>query len=170
MKMWKKCRRNGKKFVVHNTETRPNLQGRKTAAELASLGIKVVHFVDSAARLALKKADIMLIGCDALTSEGKIVNKIGSELFCEAASRMQVPVYVCCTSWKFDLKTLFGYEETIEKRGASEVWNNPPRNVVIDNHAFERVDPRLVTGLITELGVFHPMTINEELRRCAWLS
>ncbi|MFH1510103.1 MAG: translation initiation factor eIF-2B [Candidatus Woesearchaeota archaeon] len=164
------AKKNGKKFTVHNTETRPNFQGRKTAIELASLGIRVAHFVDSAARLALKKADIMLIGCDAFTSEAKIINKIGSELFCEAASKMQVPVYVCTTTWKYDPKTLFGYEELIEERRASEVWQNPPKNVIVDNHAFEKVDPRLVTGVITELGVFSPDALIEELRRCAWLS
>ena len=56
-----------KKFKVHCTETRPLFQGRITARELARAKIPVTLFVDSAARIALKKADIAFYGCDAIT-------------------------------------------------------------------------------------------------------
>ncbi len=145
-----------KQFVVHNTETRPMMQGRKTALELAKLRIHVTHFVDSAARLALKEADLMLIGCDAITAEGKIINKIGSEMFAEIAARLQIPVYVCSNSWKFDARSVFGYELPIEERPKEEIWKNPPKQLKIDNHAFEKVDPNLITGIISELGIYPP--------------
>jgi ribose 1,5-bisphosphate isomerase len=158
---WKK----EKHIEVHNTETRPRFQGRKTAVELAQQGIPVVHYVDSAARFALKKADLMLIGADALTAEGKVINKIGSELFAEVADRYGVPLYICTNSWKFDPATVFGFEEPIEKRFSSEVWEKPPKNVRIDNFAFEQVDPRLVTGVITELGIYKPQTLVQVVRK-----
>ncbi|MFH0977884.1 MAG: hypothetical protein V1837_01145 [Candidatus Woesearchaeota archaeon] len=159
-----------KSFVVHNTETRPNLQGRITATELAGHGIKVVHFIDSAARLALKNADLMLIGCDAFTSEGKIVNKVGSELFAEVAYKRDIPVYVCSTTFKFDARTVIGFEEKIEARSVKEIWQNPPKNVTIDNHVFEMIDPNLVTGMITEVGVYKPEVLVEELKaRKPWM-
>src|SRR3989338_7805062 len=53
-----------KGITVNNTETRPLFQGRKTALELARAGIKVKHFVDSAIELALKDADMMMVGAD----------------------------------------------------------------------------------------------------------
>ncbi|MBN2112081.1 S-methyl-5-thioribose-1-phosphate isomerase [Candidatus Woesearchaeota archaeon] len=155
----------GRAFSVHNTETRPKLQGRKTAKELAAAGIKVRHYVDSAARLALKKADIMLIGADAITSEGRVINKIGSELFAEVARKYDIPVYVCTNSWKFDPKTIFGFTEEIEERAPQEVWKNPPKNVTIDNHAFEIINPDLITGVITELGIFEPQVLVEEVKK-----
>jgi eIF-2B alpha/beta/delta-like uncharacterized protein len=170
MGILKAAKSQGKRFEVHNTETRPHLQGRTTSKELASHGIKVTHYVDSAARFALKKADLMLIGCDAFTSEGRIINKIGSELFAEAANRFQIPVYVCTTTWKFDPKTLFGFEEQIEKRARKEVWPNAPKNIVVDNHAFEIIDPSLVTAMITEIGIYRPEVLVAELRtRSTWL-
>ena len=46
----KKAWRNGRKFSVYVTETRPGFQGRKTAALLAREGIPVTVIVDSAAR------------------------------------------------------------------------------------------------------------------------
>jgi len=166
----KMAKQQEKQFVVHNTETRPNFQGRITASELARAGIKVTHFVDNAARFALKQADIMLIGCDAFTSEGKVINKIGSELYAEICHRRDIPVYVCSTTWKFDPDTVFGFEEVIETRSKKEVWQNPPKNVTIDNHSFEIIDPELITGMITEIGVYRPAVLVEEIRtRSPWM-
>jgi ribose 1,5-bisphosphate isomerase len=155
----------GKHIEVHNTETRPRYQGRKTAIELARQGIPVVHYVDSAARFALKKADLMLIGADAITVEGKVINKVGSELSAEVAKRYDIPVYVCTNSWKFDPATVFGFEEPIEKRYGREVWQNPPKNVRIDNFAFEQIAPGLVTGVITELGIYKPQTLVQVMQK-----
>jgi ribose 1,5-bisphosphate isomerase len=160
----------GKHIEVHNTETRPRLQGRITASELAKEGIPVTHYVDSAARFALKKADIMLIGADAITSEGKVINKVGSELSAEVAKRYDVPVYVCANSWKFDPETVFGFEEPIEKRYSSEVWEKPPKGVKIDNFAFEQIDPELVTGVVTELGIYNaPALVDIMKKNYRWM-
>lgn len=165
-KAWK----DGKRFVVHNTETRPFFQGRITAQELAGLGIQVRHFIDAAARLALKKADIMLIGCDAIMSDGRVVNKIGSELIAEVAKQRDIPVYVCTSSWKFDAQSCFGFDTELEQRHASEVWPGPPDGVHIDNHVFEIVNPSSITGVITEFGIFPSTVLGAELtRRCGWM-
>ena len=154
-----------KEFTVYNTETRPLFQGRITAKELARAHIPVVHFVDSAGRLAMKEADIMLIGADAISSEGKVFNKIGSEMFAEFADKYDVPHYVCTDSWKFDPLTIFGYEEEIERRPGKEVWPTAPEGVKIDNRAFEKISPDLITGIISELGVYKPEIFIEEVRR-----
>jgi len=63
------AKRRGKRFQVYNTETRPNLQGRITAAELLKNCIPVTMFVDSASTSALKESDIFLFGADAVTSQ-----------------------------------------------------------------------------------------------------
>ncbi len=160
----KKAYDNGIKFEVCNTETRPRFQGKKTAKELAEYGIKVNHYVDSAARLAIKKSDLVFLGCDAIT-ESKIYNKIGSELFAEVANKYDVPVYVCTNSWKYDPLAKSGYEEVIEERDSSEVWVDAPENVNIMNPAFEKVHPNLVTGIISELGVLSIHAFYDELRK-----
>ncbi len=170
VRILKEAKRTGKRFTVHNTETRPLFQGRKTSRELASFGIKVTHYVDSAVRLALKKADLMLIGADAITSEGKVINKIGSELFAETAERFGIPVYSCTDSWKFDYDTLFGFEEPIEKRDKREVWKEHIKNIIVDNHAFEIIDSNLITGVITEEGIYKPEVLVDVLKdKSPWM-
>lgn len=146
----------GTDIAVRCTETRPLYQGRETAAELAYTGIPVQLYVDSGARIALKDADVMLIGADAVTATGKVVNKIGSELFAEVAHRYDVPVYVCTDAWKFDARSRFGYHEPLERRVADEVWEDAPDGVDIVNYAFERIHPDVIDGIVSELGVLPP--------------
>lgn len=143
-------------FRVRVTETRPLYQGRETARELAETDIPVRFYVDSGGRIALREADIMMIGADAVLNNGKVINKIGSEMFAEVARRYDVPVYVVTNSWKYDPLSSFGYETEIERRAAEEVWKDPPEGVDVVNYAFERIDPEKVDGVVSELGVHEP--------------
>jgi ribose 1,5-bisphosphate isomerase len=161
----KKAKEQGKNFTVYCTETRPRYQGRITAEDIAKLGIPVVHFVDSAGRTYLKKADIFLFGCDAVTAEGKIFNKIGTTFLAEYAAQQNIPAYSVTNSWKFDPETLNGVEEQIEQRDPKEVWENPPPGVTILNPAFEVISPDILTGIITELGIFKPETLLLEVQK-----
>jgi len=165
-----KAKKKGKRFEVNVTETRPFFQGRITAKELAKNGIKVTLFVDSAIKLALEKADLMFIGADVITSEGFIINKIGSGAFADLANKRGIPVYVITHSWKFEPESLKGFEEEIEKRSEKEVWRNKPKNVRICNFVFEKIDANLITGIISELGVFRPEVFVEEVKKTyEWL-
>lgn len=152
MKIIAEAKRHKKQIVVNNTETRPKFQGRRTASELANLKIPNNLFVDSAMRLAIKNANIALLGCDAITP-AKIYNKIGSELVAETCERYSVPLYICTISWAFDPRSIKGKETPIEYRDKKEVWENPPRNTNIVNPAFEKINPRLVSGIICEHGI-----------------
>lgn len=153
----------GKRFTVMNTETRPKFQGRTTAINLAKAGIPVTHMVDSAGPAQLRKADIFLFGCDAISGDGSIINKIGTEMLAEVAHRAHIPVYTCTNSWKFNPATINGRKETIEQRDPKEVWDKPPKGVTIINPAFEIISPNLITGAITELGIIKPKTIATQI-------
>ncbi len=144
----KEANKQGKKFEVHNTETRPLFQGRITAAQLAGAGIKVHHYVDSAAMQAMKNADLFLIGADAITQRG-IYNKIGTGMFADTANCLGIPVYCCAHSWKFAKNV------KVEERGGDEVWKGAPREINIHNPAFELAEKDLIKGIISEHGVLN---------------
>jgi ribose 1,5-bisphosphate isomerase len=160
-----KAKEQGKNFTVYNTETRPKFQGRITAENIAKAGIPVVHFVDSAGRTFMKKANIFLFGCDALSSDGKIYNKVGTESLASFANENEISSYSCTNSWKMDPQTVTGFEEMIEERSPDEVWDNPPAGITIKNPAFDLVRPDLVTGTITELGIYKPETLILEVQK-----
>lgn len=161
----KKAHNKNKRFYVHNTEARPRYQGRITAKELAGEGINVKHYTDSAAIFALKKADMCLFGADAIQSDGRIINKTGTAIFTEIALKHDIPIFVCMNSWKFDPVTIHGTDEVIEHRNRTEVWKGAPKNVEINNPAFEVIEPQKITGVISELGVYRPEVFPELVSR-----
>ncbi len=170
IRILKEAKKQAKKFTVHNTETRPLYQGRSTAKDLAKLRIPVRHYVDSCARKALKECDLFLFGADAITSEGYIINKIGTDIVAELADKYTIPVYCCTNSWKFDPITIQGIPEKIEQRSPGEIWKDPPRGVKIMNPAFSIVDPDFVSGIISELGVYRVQTfISQVQRKYSWM-
>ncbi|MFX0143387.1 MAG: translation initiation factor eIF-2B [Candidatus Hodarchaeota archaeon] len=150
------AKRQGKDFKVINTETQPRLQGRKTAKELLEAGIEVIHIIDSAMRWAVRhyQVDLILIGADSITSEGTIINKIGSRLLALVAHEEHVPFYVASPLLKYNPETNLGILETIEIRDPQEIWVDPPKGIKILNPAFETVSRRYIDGLITEAGIF----------------
>ncbi len=150
------AKKQGKDFKVINTETQPRLQGRKTAKKLLKADVEVIHVVDSAMRWAVRhhQVDLILIGADSITSEGTIINKIGSRLLALVAHEEHVPFYVASPLLKYNPETNLGILETIEMRDPEEIWENPPEGIEILNPAFETVSRRYIDGLITEAGIF----------------
>lgn len=150
------AKKQGKDFRVINTETQPRLQGRLTAKELLDVNLEVIHVVDSAMRWAVNhfEVDLILIGADSITSEGTVLNKIGSRLLALVAHEEHVPFYVATPLLKYNPETSFGIIEKIEMRNPNEVWENPPEGLEILNPAFETVSRRYIDGLITEAGIF----------------
>lgn len=144
----------GKKFKIVNTETRPLLQGRKTAEELKKAGIKVTQYIDSAAMIAITKGnssdtkiDKIFFGADAILKNG-IINKIGSGMFAQIAFDNKVPVYIIADSWKFSPKNV-----KIEERNFKEVWNKMPRYIKIKNPAFEFIPRKHIKAIVSEYGI-----------------
>jgi ribose 1,5-bisphosphate isomerase len=160
-----KAKAQGKDFKVICTETRPAFQGRITAKELVDLGIETTFIVDSAARTFMKNVDIVIVGADAITSEGNVVNKIGTGGIAVLAREARVPLYVVSELLKFDPETLHGECEKIEQRNAAEVWSEAPAKLVVQNPAFDVTPNRYISGIICEEGIVAPQAIVEVIRK-----
>ena len=155
----------GKDFKVIQTETRPKYQGRLTAYELVEAGIDTTMIVDSAARHYMKEIDFVLVGADAITSEGNVINKIGTSQIASAALESRVPFYIVSTLLKFDPVTIHGAYETIEERHTDEIWEDAPAGLKILNPAFDVTRRDYIHGLITEEGIISPHSILEAIHR-----
>ena len=125
-RMIAKAKNQGKIFKVICTETRPAFQGRITAKELVDLGIETTFIVDSAARTFIGRCRLVVVGADAITSEGNVVNKIGTSAIAVLAHEARKPFYVVSELLKFDPETLGGECEKIEQRSPTEVWSEAP--------------------------------------------
>ncbi len=142
----KQAKKQKKNFVVYTIEVEPLLQGRKTAKDLAKSKIKVVVSPDLAAEQTLKNCDLFLFGSDAFLKKG-VVNKIGTQALCKLAKDYKIPRYSCGVSLKFAKKV------KLEIRKPSEVWNEKNKNIEIFNPAFDLVNKKFLTGVVSEFGI-----------------
>ena len=154
---------NGKKISVIADETRPRLQGaRLTAYELQydNIPVKVISDTSSGLLMRLGKINKVIVGTDRVTSDA-VFNKIGTYLVALAAYDNKVPFYVAAPTSTLSLHETVD-DVTIEQRDSSEVKNVlgkvqiVPDGVECLNYAFDITPFRLVTGIITEDGVFTP--------------
>jgi len=155
----------GKTFEVICTETRPLFQGRTTAKETLGLGIKTTMIVDSAARYLMNHVDLVIVGSDAITSEGNVINKIGTSMIALAAHEARTPFYAVSELLKFDPATAYGDYEKIEERSPTEIWKDSPAKLAIRNPAFDVTRRDYIHGIICEEGIVSPHSIMEVVRR-----
>ena len=161
----RKAKEDGKEFEVVCTETRPVFQGRITAKELLSFGIKTTFIVDSAARSFMRNVDLVIVGADAITSEGNVVNKIGTGTIALLAHEARKPFYVVAELLKFDPATVCGEYSQIEERSPKEVWKDAPEKLVIRNPAFDVTRRDFIHGVICEEGIIPPHAVSEIIHR-----
>ena len=113
--------------------------------------------------------DLVLVGSDRTSSNGDVCNKIGTYLKALAAFDNNVPFYVALPSSTIDWNIKNGIKDIpIEERDPSEVnlvqgKDTNDKIIKVDiapfgtksrNPAFDVTPSRLVTGLITEHGIF----------------
>ena len=152
----------GKRVKVFADETRPLLQGaRLTAWELHRAGVEVEVICDGAAGWTLNthQIDAVLVGSDRIAANGDVANKIGTYSLAVLARRHSVPFYVVAPYSTLDLSLSSGAEIPIEQRDPAEVtrfggFQTTPEGVGAFNPAFDVTPAELVTGIVTEKGVF----------------
>jgi len=163
--MLRKAKDEGKSFEVVCTESRPVFQGRITAKEMLDAGIETTMIVDSAVRYFVNDVDLVVVGADAITSEGNVINKIGTSMVALAAKEARTPFYVASELLKFDPLTIHGDYETIEERSPREVWEDAPSGLTIRNPAFDVTRREFIHGIICEEGIISPHSISELIHR-----
>jgi ribose 1,5-bisphosphate isomerase len=160
-----KAKKDGRNFEVVCTETRPVFQGRITAKEMLALGVKTTLIVDSAARSFMRDADIVVLGADAITSEGNVINKIGTSTVALLSHEARKPFYVVAELLKFDPATVCGEYAKIEERSPDEVWKAAPEKLVVRNLAFDVTRRDFIHGVICEEGIIPPHSVKEVMHR-----
>ncbi len=153
----------GKKFKVIITETRPKLQGaRITAFELIYAGFKPILIVDSAVSHVMKSLGVtkIFVGADRILRDGTTFNKIGTYQIAISAKYHRIPFYVVAPTTTFDLVNNVS-DVIIENRDKEEVIKCggkyiAPIDVDVYNPAFDATPPELISGIVTEKGIYYP--------------
>jgi methylthioribose-1-phosphate isomerase len=159
------------------SETRPRNQGLAlTAWELSQHGVPHTVISDNAAGYLIqqKKVDMVMVGADRVTANGDVCNKIGTYLKALAAQAGSIPFYAAVPTPTIDWEITHDAIE-IEHRHSDELAFMSglladgsmksvrilPEHSNALNPAFDVTPAHLVTGIVTEKGVFAPSMLKD---------
>ena len=132
-----------------------------TAFELKQDKIPVTLITDTMVGYTMQNRMISktIVGADRILATGHVINKIGTLALAILANHFRIPFYAAAPHSSFDLKARPD-EVVIEERDPREVafvgdHRIAPEGVQILNPAFDITEPKLITGIITDLGVIH---------------
>ncbi|MFH1761214.1 MAG: hypothetical protein ABIA63_08935 [bacterium] len=130
-------------------ESRPLREGRQQAQELIAQGIPASLIADAACGHFARYTDMVIIGADRILRDGSVTNKVGSYPLALVARENVIPFYVACESIKWDPRCQ-PESFTPQPKDEVEMFRGKPDNLNIKNIYFERIEPELITKIITE--------------------
>lgn len=161
-------------------ETRPRNQGSSlTAWELAQHGVPHTVITDNAGGHLMQQGqvDMVIVGADRVAANGDVCNKIGTYLKALAAHDNGIPFYAAVPSPTIDWALENGSHIEIEERSSDEVAYMQgeladgtvqtvrviPTESFAANPAFDITPAHLVTGILTEKGLYQPVELVSRL-------
>ena len=142
-------------------ETRPLREGVELARDLHDAGVNVSVFTDGAAGAFIAGVTLGLTGADTVFVDGGVVNRAGTHGLAALCRTAGKPFYVACETLKIDTTR------------ASKDWRPPPEQDPTEvstelparNPYFDLTPGALVTGFVTERGVYKPELIRQAFAR-----
>lgn len=163
--MLRECRNRGKEIRLVCPETRPYFQGsRLTASCIKDMGFDVTVISDGMAASAMqnKKIDLFTTAADAICCDGHVINKVGTFNTAIVADYFGVPYYVTGSpdpghptadtveiEMRDGKRVLYAMHERTAAEGVKGYYP-----------AFDITPPELVTGVVTDMGIYPPTELN----------
>ena len=159
------ARKQNKDFKVFCAETRPYLQGaRLTSSCFASMGFDTTVITDNMVAYSMERGliDVFSSAADSIARSGHIANKIGTFQIAILAKHFGVPYYVTGIP---DQDKMGRDDIVIEMRDPTQVLRyrdipNTLPEVKAIYPSFDVVPPHLISGVVTDKGVYVPHMLN----------
>lgn len=157
----------GKRVYAYCSETRPFLQGaRLTASSISQLGVPTTVINDNmpAFLMSQGKVNAFFAGSDRVTMSGHLINKVGTLQVALCCQYFHIPTYSFTHKPDHNAKT--EQDVPIEMRDPEESLHclgirTAAADVSGYYPAFDCTPPELISGFVTDHGVFSPAKIGE---------
>jgi translation initiation factor eIF-2B subunit delta len=154
----------GKSVKLYVTESRPGDEGLLLAEYAEGLGFDVYLIVDSATRFFMKSIDKVVVGAEAVASNGAVVSKIGTSLIALVAKEARKRVFVIAPTAKFSPETLHGELLKLPEHDwrllvSSEEAMRLPENYNARVPLYDVTPPEYIDAVATEYGLFAPQAL-----------
>uniref|UniRef100_G1TYD9 Translation initiation factor eIF2B subunit delta n=1 Tax=Oryctolagus cuniculus TaxID=9986 RepID=G1TYD9_RABIT len=165
----------GRKFRVVVVDSRPRLEGRHMLRFLVRAGVPASYLLIPAASYVLPEVSKVLLGAHALLANGSVMSRVGTAQLALVARAHNVPVLVCCETYKFCERVqtdafvsneLDDPDDLQCERGdhvALANWQSHP-SLRLLNLVYDVTPPELVDLVITELGMIPCSSVPVVLR------
>ena len=161
--MARTLREEGKKVRFFCPETRPYFQGaRLTATVLSQMGFDTTVITDNMPAFVMAKegVDVFTCAADAISVDGYVFNKVGTSQIAICANYFGVPVYVSGApdighpTWDTVTIEMRDPEFSLQAMGVRTAKKDS--GVKGYYPAFDMTPPSLITGIVTNKGIFKP--------------
>ena len=167
--MLRECRARGKNIRLFCPETRPYFQGaRLTATCCRDMGFDVTVISDNMPAFVMERegVDVFTTAADAICCDGHVVNKVGTYQLAIVAKYMKLPYFVTgapdrghptVDTVHIEMRDPDFTLHAMGVRTAAEgVKGYYP--------AFDVTPPHLVSGVVTDLGIYSPYDLDRYFR------
>lgn len=165
--MLKVCKQRGNNIKLFCPETRPYFQGaRLTATVCSEMGFDTTVITDNmpAFVMANEHVDVVTCAADAISCDGYVFNKVGTSQIAICAKHFGIPLFV---SGAPDIGHPTYDTVTIEMRDPDFSLQAMGVRTAIEGTgikgyypAFDMTPPHLISGIVTERGIFSPYDLN----------
>jgi translation initiation factor 2B subunit (eIF-2B alpha/beta/delta family) len=160
MGVLKELKRRGKRLEVVVMESRPMLEGRLTAHQLARAKILTTLIADAALGEYARKVDMAVVGADTVYSDGSTVNKVGTFPVAVCCRELKKPLFVLADSSKITTEHTGSF--TIEEKTPGELLRDRCPGLTVKNFYFELTPAKYITAIVSEKGVFSPHAMRKK--------
>ena len=154
----------GKDVKFYCTETRPYYQGaRLTATCISEMGFDTTVITDNMVAYTMENIgiDLFTSASDTITLDGHVANKVGTHQIALVAREFKVPFYVTGMP---DGEKKGKDDIVIELRDLSLVLgDHTARGVKAIYPSFDITPPELITGFVTDKGLYKPSDLKKYL-------
>jgi translation initiation factor eIF-2B subunit delta len=169
-------------FRVIVVDSRPLHEGREMLQALHREGIPCTYILLNAVSYVMsKEVTKVFLGAAALMSDGSVQNRVGTLGLALMAHSCNVPVLVCCETYKISnrvqLESFTGNElsnpdvgvaftdanTTANSSSSLRQWRTTP-NLKLLNIMYDLTPSEFVSGIVTEMGILPPTSVAVILR------
>lgn len=162
-------------FRVIVVDGQPKMEGREMLRRLVRAGIKCSYVLMNAASYVMQEATKVFLGAHALLANGCVMSRVGCSLIALIAKSNNIPVLVCCETYKFCERgqtDSFVFNELGDPEDLVTIGNRTPyltdwrdhSSLTLLNLVYDVMPQEFVSLVITELGLIPCTSVPVVLR------
>lgn len=157
------------KLRVVVVDSRPKYRGKITMDQLVKHGIDCTYVLINGVSFVMKQVTKVFMGAHALLANGYVMSNIGSSQIALVAKSFNIPVVVCCETYKFcdkvqtdalvnnemddPLKLISNFGKRESPLAEWKAENKDSDNINLLNLTYDITSPNFISCVITDMGM-----------------